>query len=68
MRKIERLKLEAKRGAEWRGHTMSRFTRMHHKTSVSRCNKCGMTLYVQDYCLPNEIDVSGQAVALNCKK
>lgn len=68
MRRIERLKLEARRSAQHRGHNMSRFMRMHDKTSVSYCNKCGMTMYVQSYCFPNEIDVSGQAVALNCTK
>jgi len=68
MRKIDKLKKEAIECAKFRGHSMTRFTRMHHKTktSVSRCKKCSMTVYVQDYCLPNEIDISGQAIALTC--
>ena len=61
MRLIERLKHEAKEGASWRGHDMSRFNK-----NLARCKICKAEAYVDAKPPPNGINISGTAVALNC--
>lgn len=34
--------------------------------AVSRCQKCGMDVRVHTIPQPNEVEIGGQAVALNC--
>lgn len=74
MRKVDRLKQEAKESCEWRGHNMGNFQRdgrMYHGFCVkytSVCRNPGCSAYVQINTQPaaNEIDIGGTAVALNC--
>jgi len=66
MTKLNRLKKEAKDGCQWRGHKMSRFRRISGRVHRSFCLHCGMDVDVNIRPLPNEIDIGGRAVALNC--
>lgn len=66
MKKIDRLKTEAKSSATWRGHNLTRFETLGNTTANAVCKKCGMETFVDAKPAPNGIDISGQAVALNC--
>lgn len=75
-----RLSLSALTVARNRGHTMSRVTwieqlqsrsflqRRTHSIGTSRCKTCGMELLLLTHPAPNETTISGEAVALNCKR
>ena len=73
MRKIERLKKEAREACEFRGHRMSRFYTLHKgrldngKRASAYCLDCLKTVFVDTKPLPNSIDISGEAVALCCE-
>ena len=74
MRKIDKLKREAKESAEWRGHKMGRWQNFKdaykkigpHLSAFSCCGVCGVGLTVITRPLPNEIEIGGAAVAINC--
>jgi len=68
MRRIERLKIEARQSCEWRGHSMGRFTRDNYWKEVrySHCKVCGMQVVVDAHPAPNSITIGGEAVALDC--
>jgi hypothetical protein len=73
MTKIDALRKSARESAKWRGHTLSRFSpaEIHSngkKQSFASCLICGAMAVVDTQPLPNDIDISGSAVALNCKK
>lgn len=65
MRKIERLKHEARESATWRGHSLSRFSRGYYGASAE-C-KCGCSVSVSDKPPANGCEIMGDAVAINCK-
>lgn len=64
---LERLRKSALESCSYRGHKMQPFRRKHRHWWVSECKVCGKTVVINDIPAPNEIDVSGEAVALNCK-
>ena len=71
--KIRRLKEEAIDACTWRGHKMVPFYKIPlnqiHLSRVyftTHCEKCKMEVTVTPNPLPNEIDICGSAVALNC--
>lgn len=71
MTKEARLKGEAKRGCEWRGHRMGNFRGGGRRNTwdhcfTARCKDCGKHVYVELTPAPNSIDISGEAIALNC--
>ena len=66
MRKLERLKHEALESAQFRGHTMRRFSNFGHK-AMTDCIVCGAVVTVNARPLPNEIDIGGNAVAVHCR-
>jgi hypothetical protein len=66
MTRLERLIQEAKKACKLRGHIMQSFTRKYRAFSYSKCKLCGMRVYVIVKPLPNEIDIGGGAVALDC--
>ena len=66
MLKIERLRKEALESCKFRGHTMKSFSRRYRYWWNSECRVCGMYVDINDNPLPNEIDISGEAVALHC--
>jgi len=65
MRRIERLKKEALHSCKRRGHEMSRWTTWP-RSYMSECVKCGLYVQVIPKPLPNEIEIGGTAVAVNC--
>jgi len=66
MKKIERLRKEALESCEFRDHRMGLFNRTHPHYWHSKCRACGMEVHITDNPAPNEINIGGQAVALNC--
>jgi len=66
MKRLEKLKREAKESAVFRGHKMNRFRQIDHFAYVSQCNICGKSVYVNLAPMPNEIDIHGEAIALSC--
>jgi len=67
MTKKQRLIKEAKESCKFRGHQMKPFSHKYAKWSSSKCKICGMFCHVNADPLPNEIDISGEAVALHCE-
>jgi hypothetical protein len=68
MRKIERLRREALESCQYRGHDMSPF-RTHDywtKKRYANCKVCGMQVVINSRPAPNEIDIGGEAVSLDC--
>lgn len=61
MRKVDRLKQEARESCEFRGHKMKRF-----KDGFSECKVCKAWVYITLKPMPNDIDIGGPAVALHC--
>jgi hypothetical protein len=66
MNKLTKLKTEARAAAAWRGHALTRFHQDGHRY-YANCALCEMQVQVKPRPAPNEIDVGGEAVALNCK-
>lgn len=60
------LKQQATRATWSRGHDMKAFKHYTPDNAVASCRKCGMEVQVLAKPAPNEIDVGGEAVALNC--
>jgi hypothetical protein len=68
MTQIKSLIKSAKEASTWRGHKMERFNHNEDgKRAYSKCSCCGMTVVVNTRPMPNDIDICGEAVALNCK-
>jgi hypothetical protein len=66
---IDELKHEAEIAAQIRGHTLDKwedFIANNRNYSKNICLVCHKTIQVCSNPLPNEIDVSGEAAALNC--
>lgn len=58
---------DAESTATWRGHNMSTFLKVRGKPWFdSWCKKCGKDVRVNLWPAPNETDVSGPAIAVNC--
>ena len=66
MTKLRRLQLEALGSCRFRGHRMSRFEHSTPDNAVSSCLDCPATVQVLSHPAPNQIDIGGEAVALNC--
>lgn len=69
---VTRLEVEALEAARFRNHRMSMFTMVSNDYRVygydSTCLDCGMDVRVNPHPAPNQIDIGGEAVALNCKE
>lgn len=69
MRKLERLRREALDSCNFRGHTMTRFVTLRPRLRTMKCATCKVCdkgVYVNPKPYPNEIEISGEAVALGC--
>lgn len=70
MKPIEKLRIQALASCKWRGHDMKRFLTVKcmsgHTHKISECKKCGAGVRVTAEPEPNDIDVGGEAVAVNC--
>jgi hypothetical protein len=72
MNKIQTLRNEAKQSATLRGHTMTRFVPMlgfdwEPVGWTSRCKVCGWSVEVRTNPAPNQTNIMGEAVTLNCR-
>ena len=71
--RVRRLQTEAIKACEARGHKMIPFYkialnhihigRIYYRT---HCERCEMDVHIALHPLPNEIEIGGEAVALNC--
>lgn len=67
MDKLTRLKFEARNSAKARGHNLTKFsTYWDGKSAQAMCEKCKAIVTVNTAPKPNEIEIGGTAVALNC--
>jgi hypothetical protein len=69
MEKMRRLKLEAKKSCEHRGHKMGKFSsHLSCFKAESFCinENCKAWVQVNTNPLPNEIEIGGNAVGVNC--
>lgn len=66
MRSLRRLKKHAVEVAALRGHRMQRFNNYDTEHAEAVCAACGAEVFVNARPLPNEIDISGEAVAVGC--
>lgn len=62
---VKRLKQEARQSAEYRGHNLGTFKQTGN-AYYARCKNCDCEVWVTPHPAPNEIDVMGDAVALDC--
>lgn len=64
----QRLKQEAREASERRGHEMKRYRRREFwNTPYAECRHCGAEVDVTTKPAPNQIDIAGEAVAINCR-
>ena len=67
MTKLNRLIREAREGCKWREHRMRYFQHNPSQTHAwSGCLDCKMGVFVNTRSMPNEKDICGGAVAVNC--
>ena len=67
--RLDILRSEANGTAEGRGHILNWHAPHHgeHRSyQIGECDTCGMQVCVNTRPMPNEIDIGGEAVALNC--
>jgi len=65
--KLTQLIQEAYKSCEARGHIMTAFSHCHDDTAaISHCAVCQRQVIVLTNPLPNQIDIGGEAVAINC--
>ncbi len=62
-----RLKLEAHESASWRGHTLEWQDNSGYR-ATGTCTKCGKQVVCLTRPAPNQIDIGGEAVGLNCRE
>ena len=66
MKNLATLGREARKSCKARGHKMTPFVMLTFHTEVSHCLTCGKEAIINDKPMPNDIDIAGEAVALNC--
>jgi len=71
MRRVDRLKKEARESAKFREHTLGYFYRNDywHTVHAAYCKICGMAVAVDSKRIPyHGIEIWGEGVALTCPK
>ena len=66
---LSQLRTEADTSARFRGHIIDWVTPWHgegRSLQNGSCRGCGMEVQINSKPLPNQIDIGGEAVALNC--
>lgn len=66
MRIAERLRKEALESCKWRGHGMKQFHWQNKNRAFACCKRCSAFVVINSRPAPNEIDICGDAVALDC--
>jgi len=67
MKKENALKKEGNKSAIFRGHNMTKFKK-DGRLFESTCKNCGAMLWVIINPAPNEINLCGSAISINCNK
>ena len=71
MKHLGQLRNEANKACKVRGHDTMEWSAPYHGETRSRqcasCSMCGKEVQITMNPLPNEIEVGGEAVALNCE-
>lgn len=62
------LRKKAREAAKSRGHNMVGWFVIDGHRSYMRCSDCNMRVDTNTRPLPNEIDIGGEAIALDCSK
>ena len=66
---FDKLVKEALKSCKWRGHKMLALEPLLNRIGgFARCKKCKKEVMIILKPLPNEIEISGEAVALNCER
>jgi len=71
MRKLDRLIQESRASATFHGHVLGNFIRFskvagHAHRAKAFCKVCGMSVWIETDPEPNSIDISGDAIAIEC--
>ncbi len=69
MATLSSLRRQAAKSTNFQGHHMKWITPWHGEHSSLQtgiCRKCGKEVYLNTHPLSNNIDIGGEAVALNC--
>jgi len=61
------LKREARHAVQQRGHRLGAWIPSHAGRACAECAVCGAWVTVNRYPMPNEIEVGGSAVAIECR-
>lgn len=68
---LSTLKKQAQQSTHWRGHTMRWVKPVHwgqgRYIQTAVCKRCNRTVQLLTHPMPNEINIGGEAVALNCE-
>lgn len=69
MATLKTLKASARRSAEFRGHRLGNFKSYGKTSAMAMCKNsgCYCVAHVEINPRPNGIDISGNAVAINCE-
>lgn len=66
MPRMNVLMREALESCRTRGHIMNPFTKLSTTRFITQCKACGKYVLITSRPSPNEINIGGTAVALNC--
>jgi hypothetical protein len=70
MASVRTLRKEGRKCAEWRNHTLGRFSPLDGSgwvaSSVARCTRCRAEVRVEPTPAPNSVSLWGEALAVNC--
>lgn len=69
MTKLERLRKQAREACTFRKHTLGPFKYTRNNTrGHAKCPRCNHCVFINTRPAPNEIPISGEAVALHCRE
>lgn len=66
MTNVTKLVEEMYEATDFRGHNMKQQEKIGHYVTVYQCLDCNMRAVINIKPMPNEIHLSGQALALHC--
>lgn len=65
---LSELKREAREAASFRGHDLMHFAKVSARLHTATCSKCKRTVQINTAPGPNEIDIGGEPVAVECSE
>jgi len=67
MANLNELKASAWQAARFRGHLLARWHKSGSNRYCNHCKNCGRLVAIHTHPLPNEIEIGGELVAVNCE-